>query len=235
MGKKNTNMIQEKFQAQLAARIAKKNIEEKKDKEKFDIIIPGDLTNTFTIPTDIYLDFTTDKEIIEYLNLKTLTLLKINGAGNIVIGKELTEVFEKLSTQGSSEGLYTKFLEVSGYKQDTALRYRKRYELFTKVSNNATKQIISVLPVRILEKLYKNQELLNQLDREQIEYKEAVNLIKNEKDIILIEEKKEKVDFELTELSILKEEIENKYEKLPEKNQEKLKKLLLEIKDLLKV
>lgn len=231
MGKQFTN-IEERFKAQLAARTAQQG----EKKEKTDIIIPGEIKNTFIIPNDIYSNFTTDKEIIEYLNTKTMELLKINGAGNIAIGKELTEVFEKLSSQGSSEGLYTKFLEVSGYKQNTALRYRKRYELFTKVTNNAAKQIISLLPVRILEDLYKNQDILKQIDKERIEYKEAVNFIKNNQDIILIEDdiKTEKVNFELTELSFLKEEIENKYENLPEKNQEKLKKLLLEIKNLLK-
>lgn len=226
---KNSNIIQERFKAQLAARVAQK--EEKNE----NIIIPGNFNNTFIIQSNIYSDFTEDKELIDYLNKKTMELLKINGVGNIAIGKELTEVFEKLSNQGSNDGLYTKFLEVSGYKQDTALRYRKRYELFTRVSTPAAKQIISLLPVRVLENLYKNQELLNQIDKEQIEYKEAVNIIKNKKDVILIEEiKTEKINFELTELSFLKEEIENKYENLPEKNQEKLKKLLLEIKNLLK-
>lgn len=228
---KDSNIIQERFKAQLAARVAQK--EEKN--EKLNIIIPGNFNNTFIIQSNIYSDFTEDKELIDYLNKKTMELLKINGVGNIAIGKELTEVFEKLSSQGSNDGLYTKFLEVSGYKQDTALRYRKRYELFTRVSTPAAKQIISLLPVRALENLYKNQELLNQIDKEQIEYKEAVNIIKNKKDVILIEEiKTEKINFELTELSFLKEEIENKYENLPEKNQEKLKKLLLEIKNLLK-
>lgn len=228
---KDSNIIQERFKAQLAARVAQK--EEKN--EKLNIIIPGNFNNTFIIQSNIYSDFTEDKELIDYLNKKTMELLKINGVGNIAIGKELTEVFEKLSSQGSNDGLYTKFLEVSGYKQDTALRYRKRYELFTRVSTPAAKQIISLLPVRVLENLYKNQELLNQIDKEQIEYKEAVNIIKNKKDVILIEEiKTEKINFELTELSLLKEEIENKYENLPEKNQEKLKKLLLEIKNLLK-
>lgn len=228
---KDSNIIQERFKAQLAARVAQK--EEKN--EKLNIIIPGNFNNTFIIQSNIYSYFTEDKELIDYLNKKTMELLKINGVGNIAIGKELTEVFEKLSSQGSNDGLYTKFLEVSGYKQDTALRYRKRYELFTRVSTPAAKQIISLLPVRALENLYKNQELLNQIDKEQIEYKEAVNIIKNKKDVILIEEiKTEKINFELTELSFLKEEIENKYENLPEKNQEKLKKLLLEIKNLLK-
>lgn len=232
MGKKNTNIVQERFKAQLAARAAQK---EDKKEEKLNITIPGDLNNTFIIPSDIYSDFTVDKELIDYLNKKTLELLKINGMGNIAIGKELTEVFEKLSGQGKADGLYTKFLTVSGYKQDTALRYRKRYELYKKANSNATKQIISVMPVKMIEALYKEQELLNEIDKEQIEYKEAVSIIKNKKDVILIEEiETEKIDFELTELSFLKEEIENKYENLPEKNQEKLKKLLLEIKNLLK-
>lgn len=225
---KQTNIVQERFKAQLAARTAQKNQEKEKN-----VIIPGSFEDTFIIP-DVYSNFTDDKDIIEYLNKKTIELLKINGAGNIAIGKELTEVFEKLSGQGSKNGLYTKFLEISGYKEDTALRYRRRYELFTKVSNNAAKQIISLLPVRDLENLYKHQELLNQIDKVQIEYKEAVKIIKNKKDVISIEEiKAEKVNFELTELSFLKEEIENKYGNLSQKEKEKLNKLLLEIKDLL--
>ena len=79
-------------------------------------------------------------------------------------------------------------------------KYRKSFvtlKLFTKVTNNAIKQIISLLPVRILEDLYKNQDILKQIDKERIEYKETVNFIKNNQDIILIEDdiKTEKVDF----------------------------------------
>mgnify|MGYP000887549810 FL=1 len=45
----------------------------------------NNMEKIFQIPTDLYNDLTDDKNLIEFLNKKTLELLTINGAGNIII------------------------------------------------------------------------------------------------------------------------------------------------------
>lgn len=232
---KPNNRTQELFKAKLAAR--KKEAETVNmisETEKSLTLFNEGINKIFQIPTNLYNDLTEDRELIEFLNKKTLDLLKINGAGNIIIGKELTEVFEKLAGQGKAEGLYTKFLTVSGYKQDTALRYRKRYELYRKANNNATKQVISVMTVKMIEVLYKEQELLEKIDKEEIDYKTAIEIINKVTEPLLItENKKEEFTFEMNELSFLQEQIKEKYENLNQKEKDKLNKLLFEIKTLL--
>ncbi|MEE1475419.1 hypothetical protein [Fusobacterium sp.] len=231
---KVNNRTQELFKAKLAAR--KKETEEKtvvENQEKSLTLPNNNMEKIFQIPTDLYNDLTDDKNLIEFLNKKTLELLTINGAGNIIIGKELTEVFEKLAGQGK-DGLYTRFLLVSGYKQDTALRYRKRYELYKKASNNSAKHIISIMPVKTVEKLYKEQELLEKIDVEGIEYQAAVDIINKKVEPLLIEESpKEELVFEMEELTFLQTQIKEKYDNLNQKEKNKLNKLLCEIKSLL--
>lgn len=233
---KPNNRTQELFKAKLASR--KKETEDKSKiiEQEQSLILPNnEIEKIFQIPTNLYDDLTDDKELVDYLNKKTLELLKINGTGNIIIGKQLTEVFEKLAGQGKADGLYTKFLIVSGYKQDTALRYRKRYELYKKVNSNATKQIISVMTVKMVETLYKEQDLLKKIDVEEIEYKVVADIINKKTESILIPEIEKKVEniFEMEELSFLQNKIKEKYENLNQKEKEKLNKLLLEIKNLL--
>ena len=233
---KPNNRTQELFKARLAARKKEKEEEiSSASQSEMTISLPNDMIKTFQIPNDLYSDFTDDKELIGYLNEKTLALLKVNGAGNIMIGKELTEVYEKLSKKGSPDGMYVRFLEVSGYKKDTALRYRKRYELYQKVNNNPAKQIISILPIKVIEKLYKEQNLLEKIDMAEIEYQTAVNIINEKTEPILIseKEKKEEFIFEIEELSFLQTQIKEKYDNLNQKEKDKLNKLLFEIKSLL--
>ena len=81
---KANNRTQELFKAKLAAR--KKETEEKamvENQEKSLILPNNNMEKIFQIPTDLYNDLTDDKNLIEFLNKKTLELLKINGAGNI--------------------------------------------------------------------------------------------------------------------------------------------------------
>lgn len=233
---KPNNRTQELFKAKLAAR--KKETEEKSKivEQEQSLMLPNnEIEKVFQIPTNLYDDLTNDKELVDYLNKKTLELLKINGAGNIIIGKQLTEVFEKLAGQGKADGLYTKFLIVSGYKQDTALRYRKRYELYRKVNSNAAKQIISVMTVKMVETLHKEQDLLEKIDVEGIEYKVAADIINKKTEAILIPEVDKKVEniFEMEELPFLQNKIKEKYDNLNKKEKDKLNKLLFEIKSLL--
>ncbi len=141
---KVNNRTQELFKAKLAAR--KKETEEKavvENQEKSLTLPNNNMEKIFQIPTDLYNDLTDDKNLIEFLNKKTLELLTINGAGNIIIGKELTEVFEKLAGQGK-DGLYTRFLLIEFLN-------KKTLELLT--INGAGNIIIGKELTEVFEKL----------------------------------------------------------------------------------
>ena len=79
MGKKNNiNIIQERFKAQLAARKAS----QEGNSNKTEILNPegsldDNLLKMFQLENNLYDGTTDDKELIEYLNLKTINLLKI--------------------------------------------------------------------------------------------------------------------------------------------------------------
>ena len=151
---------EERFQAMMAKR---KKTKESVEKEEKPIIVneknsKKDIKEIFVIEDSVFGDFTNDVELIEYLKNKSLEMLKIQGNNIIMLGKNLTEVFEELGRKGSPDGLYLKYLEFNGYKKDTALRLRKRYELFKKSKADVVKQIIAILPVRSIEQLYKEQD-----------------------------------------------------------------------------
>lgn len=231
MGKQE-NRVQELFKKKLQARKTLETVEPVIVNTDKNLIQNKDLNKIFPIPEEIYLNLTNDRELITFLNEKTRKILEINGLGNISIGKELTEVFNKLSKQGSSEGIYEKFLEVLGYKKNTALRYRKRYELFMNLKNDSAKQIVAVLPIRSMELLYNHQELLKYIDNESIKYNDVIEILSENKRILPMIEEKEN-EFSLNELFSLTNEIQSKYESLKEKDKEKLSKLLLEIKKII--
>ena len=80
---------------------------------------------------DLIRDLTDDKEIADMLISKTTSLINLQIKNAISLGEIFTSVFDKLSKSGSKyDGLYEKWLQVNGVNKKTALRYRKRYELY---------------------------------------------------------------------------------------------------------
>ena len=177
---------EERFQAMMAKR---KKTKESVEKEEKPIIVneknsKKDIKEIFVIEDSVFGDFTNDVELIEYL--------KIQGNNIIMLGKNLTEVFEELGRKGSPDGLYLKYLEFNGYKKDTALRLRKRYELFKKSKADVVKQIIAILPVRSIEQLYKEQDsVLPELEKnsENLTYKKMLDMLKKSSEAIEVKEK----------------------------------------------
>ncbi len=230
---------EERFQAMMAKR--KKIKENEGEKE---LSIPKneksnkrDIKEIFSIEDSIFSSLTNDIELVEYLKNKSLEMLKIQGNNIIMLGKNLTEVFEELGRKGSPEGLYLKYLEFNGYKKDTALRLRKRYELFKKSKSDVVKQIIAILPVRSIEQLYREQEtILPELEKnsEELTYKKMLDMLKKNSE--RIEEKEDKIEvisYSVDRIDNLYRRINNRYEELDERRKEKLDKLLFEIEKLL--
>lgn len=230
---------EERFQAMMAKRKKTKEtvettiIKEEKTNKK-------DIKEIFSIEDSVFNTLTNDTELIEYLKNKSLEMLKIQGNNIIMLGKNLTEVFEELGRKGSPEGLYLKYLEFNGYKKDTALRLRKRYELFKKSKADVLKQIISILPVRSIEQLYKEKDsVLPELEKnsENLTYKKMLDMLKKSSESIELKDKIEEevsYSYNVEKLDSLYRKINNRYDELDEKRKEKIGKLLFEIEKLLK-
>lgn len=208
-------------------------------KEVYVSAVPHEnLSLTFEITPDKFNEITEKEELKNYLKEKSTELLSVEGTRSILQGKILCEVARKIEEEEKSEIGYGKFLEINGLKKDTALRLRKRYELFEKAKTIALKQIISLLPVRELEILYKNETLFEEMNSdEKITYKVAVELVhedskeKNQIEDRSISVEQEKFDFE--ELLEIPDTIKAKYEDLEIEKKKKVNKLLLEIKKII--
>lgn len=235
---------EERFQAMMAKRKKSKEIEEKKqspsakpEKVLNEKTNKKDIKEIFSIEDDIFKSLTDDVELIEYLKNKSFEMLKIQGNNIIMLGKNLTEVFEELGKKGSPEGLYLRYLEFNGYKKDTALRLRKRYELFKKSKSDVTKQIIAILPVRSIEQLYKEQDnLLVKLEEdENLTYKKTLEILNENKERIELERKIEvnSLEYSVDRIDTLYKKINLKYEELDNRRKERISKLLFEIEKIL--
>lgn len=233
---------EERFQAMMAKRKKTKETVEKVEVTiiKEEKTNKKDIKEIFSIEDSVFNTLTNDIELIEYLKNKSLEMLKIQGNNIIMLGKNLTEVFEELGRKGSPEGLYLKYLEFNGYKKDTALRLRKRYELFKKSKADVIKQIISILPVRSIEQLYKEQDsVLPELEKnsENLTYKKMLDMLKKNSESIELKDKIEEevsYSYNVEKLDNLYRKINNRYDELDEKRKEKIGKLLFEIEKLLK-
>ena len=118
-----------------------------------------------------------DKELVDFLKENTIKLFNIQAKSVVLIGEVLTNVFEKLAKQGSQDGIYEKWLKLNNFNKQTALRYRKRYFVFTEVKEEH-KNVVLTLSQNIIDKMYENKELIELLN-EGISKKELINKINN--------------------------------------------------------
>lgn len=185
---------------------------------------------------DKYLDFaglveiSESKDLQDYLKQKTREIISIQAEDTIKLGEILFDVEKELSKKGSPEASYLKFLNYNGINPKTALRLRKRYELYT-LAPEHSKLIISLLSVREIEELYKNKDLLKELNPgvKLIEVKELLK--ENEVEKIENNEKTEEVRT-ITDFKFLKNSYQDKFESLSEDKQNKVLGLLQKIEKI---
>lgn len=185
---------------------------------------------------DKYLDFaglveiSESKDLQDYLKQKTREIISIQAEDTIKLGEILFDVEKELGKKGSPEASYLKFLNYNGINPKTALRLRKRYELYT-LAPEHSKLIIILLSVREIEELYKNKDLLKELNPgvKLIEVKELLK--ENEAEKIENKEKREEV-ITITDFKFLKNSYQDKFESLPEDKQDKVLGLLKKIEKI---
>ncbi|MGL5278166.1 MAG: hypothetical protein ACRC8M_03650 [Cetobacterium sp.] len=171
-----------------------------------------------------------DKDLVKFLKENTLKLFNIQAKSVILIGEVLTDVFERLSKQGSSEGVYEKWLKLNNFNKQTALRYRKRYFVFNEAKEES-KNIVLTLSQNIIDKIYENKEFIELLNNG-ISKRELINNI-NAKNIEVKEENWNLIDFSFKDYINLFSDFDKKIETLKEKEKLELQKYLEKINKIL--
>lgn len=182
---------------------------------------------------DLIRDLTDDKEITDMLISKTTSLINLQIKNAISLGEIFTYVFERLSKSGSKyDGLYEKWLQLNGVNKKTALRYRKRYELYSLVNN---KESIAIMPQKYIDMLYTEEDKTEYINiiNNGATYEEVINLLK---DKTIVPEKIEYVntiDFDFRNYNTLFIDIDKKVESLKDKEKKELQKYLMKIQEIL--
>ena len=145
-----------------------------------------------------YINFTDDPEIDDFLNDKSFKILDLAAASSILLGSIFIEVQEYLADKVNSDTTYIKWLESNGFNRMTALRYKKRAEIYNSLKSSRAKYFIGVTSQRIIDEISKyedRKEILYYLE-EMNNYDEIENFLK--KDVVLeIEDKTEKENIEI--------------------------------------
>lgn len=120
------------------------------------------------IPTlDIITEITDNKEIQDLLKKSSIKFLNTVSNSALELGKLFEEVAIELKRQGSSDGIYIKWLESINMNRMTALRYRRRYQLFKGMKDIKGQKVVSLLSTRTIDLIFKENveetaiELLN--------------------------------------------------------------------------
>ncbi|MDX8337448.1 hypothetical protein [Candidatus Cetobacterium colombiensis] len=210
---------------------------EKKDVVSANEINQKEIENIINI--SLFKELTTDEKIIDLLLKSSIEIFKIQAKNVIELGKIFKNVFDELGGEGSKyTGLYEKWLVVNNISKSTALRYRKRYELYSSVTLDK-KNIILLLPQKYIDLIYleENKNKFIELINKGANKKEIMELIDNQEMIIPISEKTEEI---ITEFNYIPKfikfsnEIDNKIKELDEKKKRDLQKYLKKIEELLK-
>ena len=180
-----------------------------------------------------YINFTDDPEIDAFLNDKSFKILDLAAGTSIFLGSIFIEVQEYLADKGNSDTTYIKWLESNGFNRMTALRYKKRAEIYNSLKSSKAKYFIGITSQKIIDEIFKyedREEILYYLE-EINNYDEIENFLK--KDVVLeIEDKIEKENIEIKE-RIKKLPLKN-IEKLDTEKQKQIDNLLQQIEELLK-
>ena len=173
------------------------------------------------------IDFSKSEEENEFLEVKTKEILNLQANASIQLGRIFKEVSEKIQ----EDMTYCQWLDLIGFNRMTALRHKRRFELFENTNNDIAKEIVGSLTFREIEQIYKNlQENLIYLNTSNnvIEFK---NILKEKN---LIEKKEVKKEIETNINFEIFNDIKEKILNVDKKKKEEIEKLLLKIEKLLK-
>jgi hypothetical protein len=175
--------------------VLKNRIEQRKkiEEEKKEIKILRE-NSALIESTDIDLtiaNITNDEELNEKLRNFLLKYSNFGMSTNITLGQLYQELTEIFAGNNQYNGYYSKFLtEVLKVNPRTALRYKKRYILFSKVGTYS-KKIISLITDKEVDFLNENPEIIEKIEAEKLKLSEVKEIISN--NIINIQEKNNQI------------------------------------------
>ena len=137
------------------------SIKEKSEKIKERNADIEKVTGNTVLPVKLEEDFniTENKETNEFLVKKSIEVLGIQAKASVDLGKIFKEVHEKLAGDNHHNGVYTVWLEKNGFNKMTALRHKRRYELYMLVNSENGKAFVATLPVRIIDSIYRQEDV----------------------------------------------------------------------------
>lgn len=115
-----------------------------------------------------YISYTNNHEVDDFLNEKSFMLINFIGKSNIFLGNIFLEVQNYLNENSIEETTYCNWLERNGFNRMTALRYKKRAEIYNSLSSENSKKIIALLNQKTIEEIYKfndRQAILTYLEK----------------------------------------------------------------------
>lgn len=178
-----------------------------------------------------YIHFTEDSQVDDFLNDQSFKILNLSAGANIFLGSIFIEVQDYLSSLENSEATYVKWLESNGFNRMTALRYKKRAEIYNSLNSSKAKYFIGITSQKIIDEISKfenRDEIIETLEKME-NFNEIEAFLK--KDIIEIEEKVEKENIEIKQ-RIKKLPLKN-IEKLDNEKQDKINNLVSQIEEIL--
>ena len=202
-------------------------VEKKSEKSLLSISLKEEFDRRLAVFNDIE-----DMEIRNYLKGKSTELFLKGADYYLYAGRVGQEVFEELGRKGSPEGLYTKWVELSGFSESTMKRYRNKWEVFSSV-NNKVKPFILLLSHAQIGKILKTPEIKELIySADEVTYEDIIYIINGEQPKLpkQPEEIKFPEEFNIDNFN----NMFNNLEKLPEEKKEKFYKLLKEITRLMK-
>ncbi|WP_297406164.1 hypothetical protein [uncultured Cetobacterium sp.] len=178
-----------------------------------------------------------DKNIIKELKENSIKIFSIQSKAVIDMGEIFHNVYNLLSKSGSKDGVYTKWLEITGVSPRTALNYRKRYDLYCKVSSEG-KILIKKMPQKIIDNIYNMENkdnIVNAINKGEDFLKYLSNNLDTQHQI----EIKKSTEF-FQEIKINKyievfNNLPSKYNNLNEKKKRELEKYLKKIDEILDI
>lgn len=178
-----------------------------------------------------YIHFTENSEVDDFLNDQSFKILNLSAGANIFLGSIFIEVQDYLSSLENSDATYVKWLESNGFNRMTALRYKKRAEIYNSLNSSKAKYFIGITSQKIIDEISKfenRDEIIEALEKME-DFNEIEAFLK--KDIIEIEEKVEKENIEIKQ-RIKKLPLKN-IEKLDNEKQDKINNLVSQIEEIL--
>lgn len=228
---------EEELKKELEEKLRKEIVEELKTEivpvhtqnKEFDVLSTN-IKNQVSEKLKYFDEIVDDKEISEFLKIKSSEMLLVGVGYTLQIGKIADEVFQKLGKQGSKDGLYLKWVQFNGYSESTLKRYRNHWEIFKSVDDNI-KPVVALLTHSQVSKILKNEDIKELIYSSKELTLEDIKALLDEEKLVtsLVEHKIEVPTFDFDKINNFLKNVEN----IEESKRNKIFKLMNQINKLI--